>query len=179
MNVFSFLIIIPCILIIQNLCAKNVSFIDLNKVFKEHMGIFKKNKYQYVIFYVYPLFISVGISYYFTPESSFMEQFNVVISILLSALLAIMSILINKDFSSVGIETKEKAKAILKETNNAIVFDIAIGILLVIVNLVLFTIDIGNAVWAKIVAGISYYLFIVMLLNILLIIKRLSRLSDL
>lgn len=180
MNIIAVVIIIvPCLLIIHNLCAKNASFIDLNKVFVEHFGLFSKSKYQYVIFYVYPLMISAGISYYFTPEASFMEQFNVVVSILLSALLAIMSILISKDLSGLQEDQREKAHAILKETNNAIIFDVAIGIVLIIFNLVLFTLDIGNALGAKIIAGISYYLFIVMLMTILLIIKRLSKLSDL
>ncbi len=173
------LILVPCLLIFHNLCDRNASFMNLNKVFKEHFGLFKKCKYQYVIFYVYPILVSVGICFYFTPKASFMEQFNVVVSILLSALLAIMSILISKDFSGLADDARNNAKAILCETNNAIIFDVSIGIMLIIVNLVLFTIDVENTLWAKVIAGISYYLFIVMLLTILLIIKRLSRLSDL
>ncbi|MCR5196511.1 MAG: hypothetical protein K6D38_09335 [Pseudobutyrivibrio sp.] len=172
-------IFIPSILILKNMTSKNGSFLDLRKVIKNHFLLFKDCKYQYAVFYIYPVFIAAGIAYKFTPESSFMEQLNVVVSILLSALLAIMGILVSKSFNALQENQFERAKRILTETNNAIIFDVFIGIVLIIINLVLYTVDLTNMLWGQFLAGISYYLLIVMLLNILLIIKRLSNLSDL
>lgn len=172
------LVVIPILLTLINMLRREASYISLGKVIKNHMSLFKQTKYQYVIFYIYPIFISIGIAYFTNPTDTFFEQENVVISILISALLAIMSILISKNYEDVEEEYLQNIKAVLKETINAIIFDVSIGAALMITNLIKITINIDCEIVQKIFAGVTYYLFIVMILTILLIIKRLGNLID-
>ncbi len=153
--------------------------LNLNNVIKAHLGLFSDCKYQYVVFYVYPALIAIGLSGVYNAESNVMEQLNIVVSSLLSALLAIMSIIISKDISQLDNEGMiERAKNVITVTNNAIIFDVLVGVFSMIINLLLFAYTPDN-LFRRIVTVVSYYLLIVMLITLLLIIKRLSKLSEL
>ena len=140
--------------------------------------IFKEHKYQYVIFYIYPFLISIGLTYFSNMNSTFIEQENVVLSIMLSALLTIMGILVSKNYDTKDPDVKARINGVLYETNNAIIFSVVLGIILMILNLIFCSTNITNNHINKIIVGCNYYLFIVMLLTILFIIKRLGNLLD-
>lgn len=164
------------------LFRKNESFFNLRDVIKDHLGLFRNSKSQYVIFYISPLLFAVGLSMIYEAGETFYINLSVIVSVLLSMLLAILSILTGKDYSSIEDDNQRKnIKRVTQETITAIVFDSMLCIFLLLYGLVMIVID-GVAFDAEVVkrifAGIAYYSFAVMLLNLLLIVKRMSRIIE-
>lgn len=133
----TFLICSACILLTGSLFKKNDSFFDLRKVFKQHFLLFKDAKMQYLTFYLYPMMLSVGIACFYIADVAFYENLNVIVSILISMLLAIYSILAGKDIEKYDKDRMTKIKAVIKETNNAITFSVVISVFLMILSLVI------------------------------------------
>lgn len=61
------------------------------------MALFKNARYQYLVFYIYPLIMSIGISILYVAEKEMYKDITVVVSIFISMLLAILSIITTKD----------------------------------------------------------------------------------
>ena len=164
------------------LFRKNESFFNLQDVIKDHLGLFRNSKSQYVIFYISPLFFAVGLSMIYEAGETFYTNLSVIVSVLLSMLLAILSILTGKDYSSIEDDNQRKnIKRVTQETITAIVFDSMLCIFLLLYGLVMIVIDgvtFDAEVVKRIFAGIAYYSFAVMLLNLLLIVKRMSRIIE-
>ena len=128
----------------------------------------------------------------YQADKEFYSNLSVIISILLSMLFAILSILTSRNYDfnckrDDGTENAEKKKvvkkmqAVLSETTTAIVFDVILSIFLVLYALVMPMVgEIGiDMLWVNITLSIvSYYLITVILLNLLLIIKRMTKLID-
>lgn len=164
------------------LFRKNESFFNLRDVIKDHLGLFRNSKSQYVIFYISPLLFAVGLSMIYEAGETFYTNLSVIVSVLLSMLLAILSILTGKDYSSIEDDNQRKnIKRVTQETITAIVFDSMLCIFLLLYGLVMIVIDgvtFDAEVVKRIFAGIAYYSFAVMLLNLLLIVKRMSRIIE-
>ena len=164
------------------LFRKNESFFNLRDVIKDHLGLFRNSKSQYVIFYISPLFFAVGLTMIYEAGETFYTNLSVIVSVLLSMLLAILSILTGKDYSSIEDDNQRKnIKRVTQETITAIVFDSMLCIFLLLYGLVMIVIDgvtFDAEVVKRIFAGIAYYNFAVMLLNLLLIVKRMSRIIE-
>ena len=128
----------------------------------------------------------------YQADKEFYSNLSVIISILLSMLFAILSILTSKNYDfnckkEDGTENVEKKKvvknmqAVMSETTTAIVFDVMLSIFLVLYALVMPIVEeIGiNVLGVNITLSIvSYYLITVILLNLLLIIKRMTKLIN-
>ena len=119
--------------------------------------------------------------------SGFYTELSVILGIILSMLFAILSILTSQDYSTVNDETqKRKAKRVLKTTTNAIVFDSILSLFLMLYGLVIIvlsgikTIEIPfNTDILKTVAScIAYYVFTIILLNLLFIVKQMSKIIE-
>ncbi len=164
------------------LFRKNESFFNLRDVIKDHLGLFRNSKSQYVIFYISPLFFAMGLSMIYEAGETFYTNLSVIVSVLLSMLLAILSILTGKDYSSIEDDNQRKnIKNVTQETITAIVFDSMLCIFLLLYGLVMIVVDgvtFDAEVVKRIFAGIAYYSFAVMLLNLLLIVKRMSRIIE-
>lgn len=171
------LIAIPMILIFIGVIKSNIGFFDIGKMIKEHLLLFKNCRYQYCVFYVFPAFIGVGIALIYKPDVFFVEQLNVVISILMAALLSIISIILSKEYKDLDDGSLIRVKKVIGETNNAVVFSVSVGILLMVINMLYLAICTKKNLSVFFCAMI-FYLFIVLLLNILLITKRLSKLIE-
>lgn len=171
------LIVISFILISVGLFKRNSNFVDLRNVFKEHMAIFKNARCQYFVFYLYPLFMSIGISILYVAENDMYKDIMVVVSIIISMLLAILSIITTKDLSKYSSNQAKRIKEVVKETSNAIVFCTTISIFIICIALIMTAIDSSKYQYlARGVAIVIYYLLLVLLLNILLIVKRMGKL---
>ena len=123
----------------------------------------------------------------YETNNSFFSELNVILSILISILFAILSILCGYDYSSVADERQKKnAKTVLRDTVNAIVFTAALSVFLLLYGLVFSVVSMDSfnewffdaTITKRIVSGISYYIFTVILLNLLLIIKHMSKLIE-
>ena len=181
------LVAVSVILICGSLLRKNESYFNLRSVIQRHFGLFKNCKSQYIVFYGFPLLLSVGLAMLYETNNSFFSELNVILSILISILFAILSILCGYDYSSVADERQKKnAKTVLRDTVNAIVFTAALSVFLLLYGLVFSVVSMDSfnewffdaTIAKRIVSGISYYIFTVILLNLLLIIKHMSKLIE-
>lgn len=174
------LIVIPSIMLILCLIKKYDNFLDLRSVIKNYFSLFNKAKLQIWTFYILPIFISIGISMKFVPYKSYYGQQNVIISIFISLLITILSIIVSKDYYLVNKNysdtMKKKIKRVIEETCNAIIFNVCLCVLLMMQGLVIVSIKEQCKTIMTILGSVSYYFMIVILLNMLLIIKRLDKL---
>lgn len=117
----------------------------------------------------------------------FYSELSIILGILLSILLAVLSILAGYDFSTVCDEKqRERAKNVVSETINAIVFNSILCLFLMLYGLVIVVIEDVDFSWIQcdlsvlktIAAGTAYYIFAVILLTLLLIIKHMSRIIE-
>lgn len=171
------LIICSGLLMLIGLFQSKNNFIDLSNVFVEHLKIFRNARRQYLTFYLYPLIMAIGISCIYIADVTMYQNIIVAVSIFVSMLLAMLSILTSKDYSRHSLDQQAKIKVVLKETNNAIVFCTFISILIIIVSLILIALStLESKLVLRIMAILVYYLLQVLLINILLIVKRMSKL---
>lgn len=175
------------ILIFGSLLRKNESYFNLRSVIQRHFGLFKNCKFQYFVFYGFPLLLSVGLAILYEANNQFFSELNVILSILVSILFAILSILCGYDYSSVADERQKKnATDVLRDTVNAIVFTATLSVFLLLYGLVFSVVNMDSfnnwildaTMTKQIVSGMAYYIFTVILLNLLLIIKHMSKLIE-
>lgn len=175
---------ITCFLLINIffLFRKNESFFNLRDVVKDHLDLFHDCKSQYIVFYFSPLLFAVGLALIYEAGETFYTNLSVIISVLLSMLLAILSILTGKDYSSVvDDDQRTNIQNVTQETITAIVFDSLLCIFLLLYGLAMIVIDgidFDTEIVKRVLAGIAYYNFSVTLLNLLLIVKRMSRIIE-
>lgn len=175
------------ICIFGSLIRKKDSFFNIRKVIKDHLHVFKSCPYQYVIFYVFPLFFAIGLSLIYQAGDTFYSELSVVIGILLSILMAILSIISGYDFTNIKNEgQRQNANDVLKETINAVVFDSILCVFMMLYALSMIIIDGVDFSWMKInvsilkpvVSGVAYYIFTVILLTLFLIVKHMSNMAS-
>lgn len=164
------------------LIKKNEPFFNLRKVITEHLRLFETCREQYFVFYGFPLIFAFGLSMVYQAGAAFYSELSVVLGILLSVLLAMLSILGSYDFSSIQ-DPEQRSRGIrgIEETTNAILFDsvLIIGLLLYGLTVIVVSGAALPQVLYKIkavVSGLAYYVFVIVLLNLLLVIKHMSNL---
>ena len=166
------------------LLHKNEPFFNLNQVIRKHFALFKESKIQYIIFYFLPLLFAVGLSMLYTAAEAFFTELNVVLGIILSVLLTVLSILSSFDFSTVKEQTqREKGTRVVNDTINSIIFNSLLCVFLLLYNLLLVVLAGGDYTWLPfdvaipktMVSIIAYYLFSVICLTLLLIVKQMSK----
>lgn len=179
--VFSSLMIFICMM------RKKEEFFNIRKTICDHLKIFKHCPSKYWIYYGLPLLFSIGLALIYEASSGFYTELSVVLGIILSMLFAILSILTSQDYSTVNDETQKiKAKKVLKKTTNAIVFDSILSLFLMLYGLVVIvlsgikTIEIpfDTIILKAIASGIAYYVFTIILLNLLFIVKQMSKIIE-
>lgn len=176
-------VILSLICIFASLIRKYNSFFNIRKVITDHLSIFKACPYQYIVFYVFPLFFAIGLALIYQAGDAFYSELSVIIGILLSILMAILSVISGYDFSNIKNEgQKKKANDVLTETINAIVFNSLLCVFIMLYALSMIVIEGADFSWItidiiilkSIASGIAYYIFSVILLTLLLIIKHMS-----
>ena len=170
------LILVSGTLILMSLLKEN-SFFSLRKIIKEQLALFQRSKHQYIVFYILPLVLAVGIAFLYTAKEDFFVMLNTILSIILSILLAVLTILSAKDFSKVqDNEKRNNVKRVVKETISAISFVAILCVFLLLFDLVMIAIKDISVCWtiSIMVSALIYYVFIIILLCLLMIIKRIS-----
>ncbi len=174
------IVILFAVLMLIFLFRKNDSFFNIRQTIKEHLCLFKNCKIQYIIFYIFPLFFAVGLSLIYQASQSLYSGVSVILGIILSMLLGILSILAGQDFASVQDENqKQRAKMVVKETINSIVFNSMLCILLLYSLIMTEVVSQEiNFILNCVLSSIFYYIFIVILFTLFLIVKHMSRLIE-
>lgn len=181
------LIIFSTALILLCLLRKKEDFFNIRETIHEHLNVFKHCPSKYLVFYGFPLMFSVGLALIYEAGISFYSELSVVLGIILSMLFAILSILSAQDYSSVcNDEQRNIGNKILKETTNAIVFDSILSLSLMLYGLVMIVLnDLNNinipfdlTILKSVLSGIAYFVFTTILLNLLFIVKRMSKIIE-
>lgn len=164
------------------LVRKDEPFFNLRKVIENHLQLFKNCRGQYFVFYGFPLLFAVGLSLVYQVGASFYSELSVILGILLTMLMAMLSILGGYSFSTIkDREQQKRGTKGIEETINAIIFEsiLIIGLLLYGLTIIVVSGTAFPPVFYKvkvIISGLAYYVFFVILLNLLLIIKHMSNL---
>ena len=181
------LLILSAVIMIVFLFNKREPFFNLREVIKNHLGLFAKDKSQYVIFYIVPIAFAVGLSLLYSAGAAFYSELSIILGILLSILLAILAIIGVFDFSKVvDKKQKERAQKVLNDTLNAIVFTSVLCLFLLLYGLSIVVVSGSALSWQPVVikiikgiiSGIAYYIFLVILINLLFIIKQMCKLIE-
>lgn len=181
------LLMLSIIVIMVFLLRKHEPFFNLRDILKKHLGLFSNATEYYVVFYFIPVLFAVGLTLLYEAGVSFYSELSIVLGIVLSILLAILAIIGVFDFSKViDNEQKKKSCTVLSETLNAIVFTSVLCLFLLLYGLSIIVVSGASLPWLPInrsilkgiASGIAYYLFLVILLNLLLIIKQMCKLIE-
>lgn len=179
------LVIISSLLLAISLMRKNEPFFNLREIIGLHLKMFQSCKTQYIVFYGLPLLLSVGLTLLFVASDAFFSELSIVLSIILSMHFSILSILSGFNFYSVKVEKqREKSQTVIIETTNSIIFNCLLCLFMLLYNLTMIIFDEESAslipisvrTLKSVASGVAYYLFIVILLTTLLIIKQMSKL---
>lgn len=162
---FSLIILSLVILFIYGI-KRNNNFINIFKIIADHFKIFDGAKKHIIVLYVVPILTATGISIVYTFSNSMVEAIMVVISVVISALLAFQGGILNIESN----KKDERKKAILEETNASINFTVLINIILVFFMLIY--IAISNSIFRIIFTAIITYIVLITFLTIMIIIKR-------
>ncbi len=178
------LVVLSLLLIAICLFHKREDFFNLRNVVRKHFELFRNSKINYAVFYVLPGLFAVGLSMLYCAAIEFYTELSVILGIILSVLLTILSILSNYDFSTVLDEQqKERGRKVVEDTINSITFSTLLCIFLLLYNLVLIILRSCDLSWITFdlgfikaaVSAVAYYLFSVICLNLLLIVKQMSK----
>ena len=178
------LVLISSVIMIVSLLRKEEPFFNLQDIIKAHKHLVRGSE---ILFCIIPLCFAVGLSLLYTAGAQFYSEISVILGIFLSMLLASLSILSNYDFSTVtDANQREKGKKVVRETINAIMFDAILCVFLLLYGLIIIVLSGGDYSWIPIsmniiktaVSAVAYYLFVVILLNLLLIVKQMSKIIE-
>ena len=178
------LVLISSVIMIFSLLRKEEPFFNLQDIIKAHKHLVRGSE---ILFCIIPLCFAVGLSLLYTAGAQFYTEISVILGIFLSMLLASLSILSNYDFSTVtDANQREKGKKVVRETINAIMFDAILCVFLLLYGLIMIVLSGGDYSWIPIsmniiktaVSAVAYYLFVVILLNLLLIVKQMSKIIE-
>ena len=178
------LVLISSVIMIFSLLRKEEPFFNLQDIIKAHKHLVRGSE---ILFCILPLCFAVGLSLLYTAGAQFYTEISVILGIFLSMLLASLSILSNYDFSTVtDANQREKGKKVVRETINAIMFDAILCVFLLLYGLIIIVLSGGDYSWIPIsmniiktaVSAVAYYLFVVILLNLLLIVKQMSKIIE-
>lgn len=176
------LIIIAFLIIFVSICSRRQNFFNIREIIRAHIALFDRCRSQYIVFYGAPLLLSVGLALIYNPTTIFYDSISVIISIILSILLAVLAIITSFDYSNYTNEsTRLKILNVVKETTNAIMFETIICVLLLLYGMVVVVVqDVVtiNTIVNRILTGVTVFLFSVLILDLLIVVKRISRIID-
>ncbi len=177
------LIVVAIIPIIISIFSERRSFFNIKSIIKDHLKMFENCKNQYLIFYGSPFILSVGLALIYDAQDDFYNNLSVIISIILSMLFAVLAILTSFDYSNSLNSNDNTANSsniikVVNETTNSIIFETIICVFLLIYGMIVVIVR-GvmplNLVINKILTGVSCFFFTVLILDLLVVIKRMSR----
>ncbi len=171
----SILFLIALVIIIAYVFISKSNFIDTRRVFKDYFAIFNNEKSHLIVFWGTPLLFSAAVTQVAHIADNSCETIIVFLSILLSAFFAMLSILV----SSKGTRTDDLYKQVLSETVSTTLLEIILCILSLIISMAIELVRTVLPTWLTwALSYIDFYFIFVMLINILILIKRIKSLID-
>lgn len=162
------------IVLLFNFLKRNNNFFDFKAIVIQQFAIFKNCKGQIFVFYIVPLILAIGVVKIKLVDKDIINNINIVLSIFISMLFAMLSIV-----NGYEKKNRELYAKLLDETNNTIIFEIILCIIILLLSFaVLFIDNFANSIPLLITSLILYYLMFTIILHVFIIIKRMKNLYD-
>lgn len=152
------------------------NFLNIKKIFSDYLKMFNEAKIHLVIFWGVPFLLAIGFVQITAIDSNLSNTLIIFQSILISAFFSMLSILISRQN-----ETNENLlyMTVLKETASVILLEIVLCVVSVMISVAtIFLSATLNFFILQIVSATNYYIVFVVILNLLIIIKRIKALID-
>ena len=172
----AFLFCIGLFILILYALRTESNFLSINRVFKDYKSIFSQAKKHLLIFWGIPALFAIALTQISTLSETVSESILVFLSILIAAYFSLLSILVSQQgFQNVC----ENYKRVLKESASIVLLEIILCIFAIIITLATMILESGIPAWLmQIISFTDYYLIFIMLLNTLILIKRIKALID-
>lgn len=160
---------------------KKRSFFNVLEVIKAQHQLLKESRLHYLAFYILPLFLSAGLAMLFVLKEAFISSMITVVCMLLSILLAALAIIASSNVTNVvAKDQRESVSIVIKETVFLISYAAYLSILLLVYLLVLFAVQVNalHPILSTVLTGVGYYVFALIVLTLLIIIKRIWKLKE-
>lgn len=152
------------------------NFLNIKRVFSDYYKIFTGAKNHLFIFWGVPVLLALALIQVALVSGSISENILVFLSILIAAFFSMLSILVSQQGNS---NSSKQFKIVLKESASIVLLEIILCIFSLIITLAALILDSSIADWLRIVISFAdYYVLFVMLLNTLILIKRIKALID-
>ena len=124
------------IILVVNFLRRNNNFFDVRSIFTQQFAMFKNCKGQIIVFYIVPLILAIGIVRIRLIDKDIINNINIVLSIFVSMLFAMLSIL-----SGYEKNNNTQFSKVLDETNNTIIFETVLCIIILILSFIVLFIN--------------------------------------
>ena len=163
------------ILGVYMICAKT-NFLNVSRIFSDYKQVFGEVPRHMWIFWGVPVIFALSLIQVTLINNEVAESILVFLSILVAAFFSMLAILVSQQGFT---DTSVQYKKVLKESTTIVLVEIVLCVFALIITLS--ATILGNQIpeWLQYtISGIDYYLIFVMLLNMLIIIKRMKALID-
>lgn len=152
------------------------NFLNIKRVFSDYYKIFSGAKTHLLIFWGVPILFSLALIQVALISGTISENILVFLSILIAAFFSMLSILVSQQ---ANINTSTQFKIVLKESASLVLLEIILCIFALIITLAASILGSTIDDWLSIAISFAdYYVIFVMLLNTLILIKRIKALID-
>lgn len=152
------------------------NFLNIKRVFSDYYKIFSGAKTHLLIFWGVPILFSLALIQVALISGTISENILVFLSILIAAFFSMLSILVSQQ---ANVDSSTQFKIVLKESASIVLLEIILCIFALIITLAASILGSTIDDWLSIAISFAdYYVIFVMLLNTLILIKRIKALID-
>ncbi len=170
-NILNVICLIGLVILILSFTLKINNFFDIRSILHNHFKVFQNSYLQLISVYIVPIFFAIWITQQQQVTKDILDEINLVITILTSMFFAFIGII-----GSLNMDKKDgNYKRVAEETFNSTLFEIMCCLILLLISfLIIFVNDYDNICFIKMISIPIYYFFIIIILNIFLILKRIQ-----
>lgn len=152
------------------------NFLNIKRVFSDYYKVFLGAKSHLLIYWGVPILLAFALVQVSLVSNSAAENILVFLSILIAAFFSMLSILVSQQGNS---NSSKQFKVVLKESASIVLLEIILCIFALIITLAALILSASIQDWLKVTISFAdYYVIFVMLLNTLILIKRIKALID-
>lgn len=188
LSLSNILIVVSIIIMAVALLQRNSNFLDVRSVFISHFKEFRDSPLQFLAIFIVPLLLAIATSNKYLISVTIVNNLNLILTIFMSMFFAMLSILSAFNYKKIDDNKKDDVTAnnhvkkynqLLKQTFNSIMFECIVCILILVIGFCLSLMnDFSFSYPLAIISCIVYYLFLFVLFNIFVVIKRIKKLFD-
>lgn len=164
----NWLFVFSAVILICFIFSKDDNFFDFKKIIGKQLKVFVNCKKQYILYYGLPILLAIATLGKQTINDSILNSINVVISILLASLLAILGVISPLPASMAA------RKQLKDETINLILFESLLSVFSLVISFVIMFSSSYDGVFGNVASFLLYYFLYTLILHLLIVFKRVS-----